>query len=303
MSTTDKKKVLVVYFSQSGQLKKIINSILKDVEKNEGISVTYEALHPIKPYPFPWSRYEFCDVLPESRKGIPCDLRPLKCNLDADYTLVIIAYTIWFLSPSIPINSFFHTKEAKTILKNRPVLTVIGCRNMWFSSQNKIKASIQKLKGKLTGNIVLYDKTPNLIGIITIARWMLTGRKKRILGVFPKPGVSDKDINAASRFGQPILNALINKNEFNLNQNELNKKGAIFLNDTLLSMEKRVSRIFDIWADFILKKGKSGDRNRKNRIWGFYIYLNFVIIFIVPLITFFAPLFRIIRGKSVKKEY
>ena len=120
-----KKKILVVYYSQSNQLTKVINSILKDVENTANISVTYEALQPKKPYPFPWSRYEFCDTLPESIKGIPCELEPLKCDLETDYDLVILGYTVWFLAPSIPINSFLHTHEAK-VLNQKPILTVIG---------------------------------------------------------------------------------------------------------------------------------------------------------------------------------
>ena len=297
-----KKRILVVYYSQSGQLKKIVKSILEDAEKNESISITYEALRPKKPYPFPWNRYEFCDTLPESVKGIPCELEELKCDPNIDYDLVILAYTIWFLSPSIPINSFFHTEEAKKILHRTPVLTVIGCRNMWVLSQQKIKRLIHQLNGQLAGNIVLTDRAPNLIGIVTIARWMLTGKKKRVLGVLPKPGVSDQDIADASRFGQSIANTLLTNEVFDLDQKELNRQGAVKINHTLYIMEKRVSRIFKIWSGFILKKGGAGDRNRKNRIWGFYFYLNFVIILIVPIISFLALLTKLFRGKSTKKK-
>ncbi|MCH2224850.1 MAG: dialkylresorcinol condensing enzyme DarA, partial [Crocinitomicaceae bacterium] len=160
-----------------------------------------------------------------------------------------------------------------------------------------------KLNGKLTGNIVLTDKAPNLIGIITIARWMLTGKKKKILGLFPKPGVSNKDINEASRFGQLIVDALLKNEMFDLTQNELDAQGATIRNNTLMTMEKRVSRIFNIWAGFILKKGGAGDRRRKNRIWGFYIYLCFVIIFIVPLISIFAPLIRVFRKRTTNNVF
>ena len=67
-------------------------------------------------------------------------------------------------------------------------------------------------------------------------------------------------------------------------------------------MEKRVAKIFNIWAGFILKKGGPGDRNRKNRIWGFYFYLNFVIIFIVPVISIIAPTVNAFRWKTKRKE-
>ena len=299
--TTDNSKkiknILVVYYSQSNQLTNIIKSILEDVEDTANISVTYEALRPKKPYPFPWSRFEFCDTLPESTKGIPCELEPLECDLETDYDLVILGYTIWFLAPSIPINSFLQTHEAKVLLNNTPILTVIGCRNMWVLAQENIKQSIHQLNGKLAGCIVLKDRTPNLIGLITIARWMLSGKKKKFLGILPKPGVSEKDISEATRFGSPIRKALLENDEFDLTQEELNKLDAVDIDFTLLSMEKRIKKIFNLWAGYILKKGGAGDKNRKNRIWGFYVYLHFVFIFILPIMTVISPISRAVRRK------
>ena len=114
---------------------------------------------------------------------------------------------------------------------------------MWVLAQEKIKQSIHQLNGKLVGSIVLKDRTPNLIGLVTIARWMLSGKKKRFLGIFPKPGISDQDISDASRFGSPIRKALVDNDEFDLNQKELNKLDAVNINYTLLSMEKRIKNI------------------------------------------------------------
>ena len=54
------------------------------------------------------------------------------------YDLVIIAYSVWFLSPSQPITAFLQSEQAK-ILKNTPVITLIGCRNMWLMAQEKMK--------------------------------------------------------------------------------------------------------------------------------------------------------------------
>ena len=175
------KKILVISYSQTGQLSNIIQSVLGPVQKNPDVSVVYEELKPRTPYPFPWTAYQFCDVFPEAVAGIPCDLHPLSCDPDEDYDLIVLAYTVWYLSPSIPVTSFLKRPEAKKILKNRPVLTLIGCRNMWLLAQEKVKQEIKEIGGQLTGNIVLTDKTNNLVGVLTIAVWMLTGKKDRFL--------------------------------------------------------------------------------------------------------------------------
>ena len=65
------KKILVIYYSQSGQLTEIVRSVLRPLEKNEAISVTYEELRPIKQFPFPWTRHEFLDAFPEAFQEIP----------------------------------------------------------------------------------------------------------------------------------------------------------------------------------------------------------------------------------------
>jgi hypothetical protein len=43
---------------------------------------------------------------------------------------------------------------------------------------------------------------------MTIMRWMLTGRKNRMLGLLPEPGVSEQDITRSSEFGRIVAELL-----------------------------------------------------------------------------------------------
>ncbi|MCP4369027.1 MAG: dialkylresorcinol condensing enzyme DarA, partial [Deltaproteobacteria bacterium] len=187
------KKILVVYFSQTGQLTEIVQSVLSPMEKSQDVSLVFEELRPKRKFPFPWTSQQFCDVFPESFLEIPCELEPFGFNTDEDFDLIVLAYTIWYMSPSIPITAFLKSPEAQKIIKGRPVVTIIGCRNMWLLAQEKVKTRIYDMGGRITGNIVLMDKALNLIGIVTIAYWMFTGKKDRCLKIFPRPGVSEKD--------------------------------------------------------------------------------------------------------------
>ena len=293
------KKVLVVYYSQTGQLTEIIKSVLSPMEKSQDVSLVFEELRPKKKFPFPWTSQQFCDVFPESFLEIPCELEPFSFNADDDFDLIVLAYTIWYMSPSIPITAFLKSSEAQKVIKNRPVVTVIGCRNMWLLAQEKVKTRIYDMGGQISGNIVLMDKALNLIGIVTIAYWMFSGKKDRCLRIFPRPGVSEKDIREAKRFGHIILKEL-SKDKIDLDQMVLNEQGAICVLPSYIIFENRIQKIFKIWSNFILQKGGPNDPRRKFRVRLFFYYLLFAIFLIAPLATFVSFVARIVNRKKIK---
>ena len=295
------KKILIIYYSQTGQLKDVVDSILAPIEKNSEVSIIYEELKPKPPYPFPWTAYQFCDVFPESVAQVSCDLQPLSRNTDDDFDLIVLAYTVWYLSPSIPVATFLQSLQAEKIMRGRPVLTIIGCRNMWLLAQEKVKQKIKKIGAHLTGNIVLTDKTNNLIGVLTIAVWMLTGKKDRVLKILPHPGISDRDIKDAGRFGEIILKAVVD-NQFMLTQTDLNARGAVTVAPALLIMEKRVSKVFKIWSDFIRQKGAAGDPKRSKRVRAFMVYLIAAVIVLAPLAAILASLLKIVMKDKIASE-
>jgi hypothetical protein len=293
------KRILVVYYSQSGQLTQIVRSVLAPLEKERDISVVFEPLRPKKEYPFPWTRHEFCDVFPESFLEIPCDLEPLKLNPDDEFDLVILAYTVWYLSPSIPVTAFLQSPEAEKVIRGRPVITIIGCRNMWLSAQEKVKGRVNAIGGNLMGNIVLMDRAWNLVGIATIAHWMFTGRKDRLLKVFPRPGVSDQDIRDAGRFGHVLLESWRNA-KLDLDQEKMNRHGAVKVVPAYIVFEQRIQKVFSMWSRFIRGKGGPMSPARRFRVRLFFYYLLLAIVLIAPLATLVSGLVRIFRRKKIR---
>ena len=53
------KKVLIIHYSQTGQLTDILKSIAAPLEKNAEISVTFARIAPKTPFPFPWGFWRF----------------------------------------------------------------------------------------------------------------------------------------------------------------------------------------------------------------------------------------------------
>lgn len=276
------KKVLVLTYSQSGQLEEIVTNILKPFQ-NE-VSIHHERLKPVPDFPFPWQGLSFYDAMPECVEMIPSKLQPFSFNPNENFDLVILGYPIWFLSPPIPLTTFLKSEEGKKVLNGKPVVTIIGSRNMWVMAQEEIKKMIVEAGGKLKGNISLFDRHNNLVSVVTIIYWMTTGKKDKLKGIFPKPGISDEDIEESKRYGLPILNSL-KSNNFEQLQGELLELKAVDLNPSIVSIEQKGKRIFKIWAKLILKKGGSGNPNRISRLKMFKYYLLFVIFAVSPLAT------------------
>lgn len=64
------------------------------------------------------------------------------------------------------------------MLKDTPVITLIGCRNMWLMVQEKVKKLLAESEAKLIGNVVKVDQSNDWASFITTPLWMLTGKKK-----------------------------------------------------------------------------------------------------------------------------
>ena len=295
------KKVLIVTYSQSGQLDDIVKNVIREIESESNIQIDFEKLIPDPEFPFPWPDMSFWDAMPESVRKIPSKLKPIGFNPDKKYDLIILGYPIWFLSPPIPLTTFLKSDEAKKVMAATPVITVIGARNMWVSAQEDIKKMILENNGLLKGNIALHDRHQNLLSVVTIIYWLMSGKKDRYLGIFPKPGVSDKDIEDAVKFGKPIHSALLSINFEGL-QNELIGIGAVELSPDITSIERKAKKIFHFWSGFVLKKGGPGAKERIGRLKMFKWYLLFVIFAVSPIASLVFYITYPLFYRKIKKN-
>jgi hypothetical protein len=294
------KRALVIFYSQTGQMKEIVDSVTAPL--GEDFKLVFEELKPVPPYPFPWRGMPFFQAFPESVQEIPCVLEPFQFRPDQDFDLVILGYQVWYLSPSIPFTAFLQSAEARKILKGKPVITILGVRNMWVMAQERVKKQIQDLGGTLVGNIVFVDPYPNLVSVVTVGRWLMKGEQKGkgwISGLFPRAGVPEPDIREGAKFGE-VIRETFRAGPLDQLQDQLLEKGAAKIKPVLMSMEKRGRMMFDFWSKFVLKKGGYGDPAREGRLTLFRYYLVAVIYLASPAVSLFFWLAQKIFFKKIR---
>ena len=293
------KKILVIYYTQSGQLEDIVNNFTAPLLE-AGNTIDKVRIHVANDYPFPWNGKAFFAVMPDCVLGVSTELKPFQLK-ENKYDLIILGYQAWFLSPGIPTNSILQHPSVKAILKDTPVVTITGARNMWISAMERIKKILKDSDAKLVGSIALVDKHHNFISFITIFYWMFKGKKERWLNLFPKPGVADVDIADTALYGATLQKYLAAENFTGL-QDELIKQKAIEVKYNLMFIESKAKKIFAIWANIIVKKKKRGP-------WlvAFKYYLLIALFIAAPIILtvdfiFFKP-FLSGRIKKQKQHY
>jgi len=297
------KKILVAYYTQSGQIKDILDQYLKPFNDDSEYKLFFHQIKPLKDYPFPWTSNQFFDVFPEAVTEVGCDLHNMPKELIQSYDLIILGVQVWYLSPSIPITAFLQSEDFKSIAKNTSVVTINGCRNMWFMAHRSIVSYLEKSQAKHIGHLVLFDKVNNLISVITVMYWAFNAKKDKMWGIFPSPGISEDDIMGAELYGEQ-LKALWNKDKLDELQKLYIKSDGVIVLPHLMSMEHKAKRIFKIWTKFVLKKGGPENPRRKFRLALFKYYLLFMIYLLSPVATvvFYLtyPLFYKRIGKKIR---
>ncbi len=286
-------KLLVINYSQSGQLDEIVTNLIGGIENCQ---IDRIKIQPKKSFAFPWPTDNFYDIMPETVLEEAIELEPIKFQED-EYDLIILGYQPWFLSPSMPTTALLQYPDFLKRLKNTPVITVIGARNMWLNAQISVVERVAKAGGEMVGNIALVDRAPNHLSAVSIAHWMMTGKKTRKWGIFPLPGISDKDIASMKEVGE-MVNAFIQKKDFSSLQREIIKQKITRINTNILFIEGKAKKIFNIWARIIKKKEKQG---KKRSFWisFFRFYLNFALFFVAPILLLIDIIF--VRPFSQKK--
>ena len=294
------KKVLVLYYSQSGQLSEIVRSFVGPLDKSDGIEVVWEELQPVVPYPFPWPFFRFLGVFPECVCMYPPEMNSLSLDTAEKFDLAILAYQPWYFSPSLPVAGFLKSHDS-AVLKNLRVITVIGCKDTWLMAQGKVRECLKRIGARLIDNVVFTDSSPRIVSLITTPLWLWTGKKQGLLGALPPAGVSREDIIGAERFGKAVADAL-NSGEIEKGNSVLTGLGAVKVTFDDIQFEKIIHGYFLRWGKIIRWFSGREKMRRLPFVGLFVLCLLCMILILFPVAGFMKCFVNPMRKNFISRE-
>lgn len=281
-------RVLVIYYSQSGDVAGAVESFVKFLDSPE-VEIIWEQIRPEVDFPYPWGIHSFFDVFPECVLEEPPEIHPVSLfDPDERFDLVILAYQVWFLAPSLPIQGFLKSEYAK-VLKDTKVITLVVSRNMWHSASETVKKMIANIGGIHIDNVVVTYQGPAWATFITTLWLMFTGKRKVLGGLLPPAGISEKDLEALSGFGKVIANNL-SALRVDSNQSLLRGLGAVKVDTRIVIPELLGRSSFKRWARIIQAFGKPGSWRRRPIMYLFMVSLGLSVLLSIPLGMILHPL-------------
>lgn len=206
-------KVLIIYFSLSGQSRGLVNLIGTGL-KQEGISVVVEKLEAEEKISFPFSGilYTFKIMLTTFfRWRVPIAEPSAHCF--EDYDLTIVAGPTWSYNPSGPILSLLDTYGSKIFSGSR-VLPVISCRGYHRTHNFFLRRRLTKLGAVLEPSLIFSHPVSepwSSIGVFLKSAGYRPEKLPVIAAHYPRFGHSSKQLQQAQDFGRTIGRALRNK--------------------------------------------------------------------------------------------
>lgn len=147
------KKVLIVYFSFSGQTQILIQKFAAGV-RDEGHLVEIEKIQTVENIPFPfqsWREMMRVMLLSFFRWRVP--VRPVDHLLEKTWDIVVIAGPTWSYNPSGPILHFLD-HYGERLLDNTPVVPFISCRSYWRTHYWGLRSILNRCRAHVREPVV-----------------------------------------------------------------------------------------------------------------------------------------------------
>jgi hypothetical protein len=195
-------RAVVYLYSQTGQLREVADASTAPLVAR-GWDIRWVDVQPRVAFPFPWPIRRFFGVFPAAvdPEALVELVEPAGGFETEPEELVILAYQVWYLAPSLPIRSLLKTHPEA--VRNRSVVSLIACRNMWYSAAIEVSALLRSAGARHVGVIAATDTRPQAATFVTTLRWLLTGHREPFLW-FGRAGIGDAELARLEDVGRCI---------------------------------------------------------------------------------------------------
>ena len=197
------RRMVVYLYTQTGQLREVAEAFVAPLQA-DGWHIRWVDVQPRVAFPFPWSLRQFFGVFPHAVDPdafVELVEPPGDLGSEDEHEVVVLAYQVWYLSPSLPIRSLLAGHPEA--FRNRRVISLVACRNMWYSAAIEVAALLRKAGAQSIEVVAATDSKRQAASLVTTLRWLLTGNREPFLW-FGRAGVAEAELTRVAAVGRSI---------------------------------------------------------------------------------------------------
>jgi hypothetical protein len=193
------RRAVVYLYTQTGQLREVADALTAPLLAR-GWSIRWVDVQPRVAFPFPWPIRRFFGVFPAAvdPQSLVELVEPAGGFGTQPDELVILAYQVWYLAPSLPVRSLLNAHPEA--VRDRRVVSLIACRNMWYSAAVEVSGLLRTAGARGVEVVAATDTRRQSTTLMTTLRWLLIGRREPFL-CFGRAGVGDAELARVAGVG------------------------------------------------------------------------------------------------------
>lgn len=270
------RRAVVYLYTQTGQLNEVAKAFTAPLQAR-GWDIRWVDVQPRVAFPFPWPIRRFFGVFPQAvdPEALVELVAPAAGFSTAPEELVILAYQVWYLAPSLPIRSMLRAHPEA--VQDRNVVSLIACRNMWYSAAIEVSGLLRAAGARRLEVVAATDTRPSSTTLVTTLHWLLTGKREPFLW-FGRAGVDDTELARVAAVGRSIADG------------RPCPADAAPVQSALAAADLFAGRIFRRWGATVRSAQRFGAVAQGISLAMFVIGLGMAIVIVLPLIAFAALL-------------
>jgi hypothetical protein len=267
-------RAVVYLYTQTGQLREAAEALTAPMDAG-GWDIRWVEVRPREAFPFPWPISRFFGVFAQAvdPEGFVELVEPAGGFATAPGELVILAYQVWYLAPSLPIRSLL-TAHPEAV-RERDVVSLIACRNMWYSAAVEASGLLRSAGARRVEVVAATDTRPSSTTLVTTLRWLLTGKRDPFLR-FGRAGVGDDELARVAEVGERIAKSQSCPQE------------AAPIAPTLAAADLLAGKVFRRWAGLVRSGRRIGPGVHAATLGAFVLGLGVAIVVGLPVIALAA---------------
>ena len=269
-----RRRAVVYLYTQTGQLREVAEALTAPLQAG-GWDIRWVDVRPRDAFPFPWPIRRFFGVFAQAvDPDALVELVEPKGGFEtAKDELVILAYQVWYLAPSLPIRSLL--KAHPEAVRERDVVSVIACRNMWYSAVVEVTGLLRSAGARRVDVVTATDTRRSSTTLVTTLRWLLTGKREPFLW-FGRAGIGEDELSRVKGVGRRVAASLPCPPD------------AAPVVPALAAADLLAGRVFRRWARLVRSAKQAGSAAYAVTLIAFVLGLSTAIVVGLPFIVFVA---------------